>query len=89
MLKIVRTPMIPAGDTLRLEGRIIGPWVDELRRACEPGLAAGVPLALDVAEVAFMDRRGASLLKDLIDGGVAILNCPAFVSEQLKALSPC
>jgi hypothetical protein len=74
---------------LRLEGRVIGPWVDELRRSCEQALEGGAPLTLDVAEVAFVERDGIHLLRRLIDRGVAVVNCPAFVIEQLKAGSPC
>jgi hypothetical protein len=87
MLRIVRLQPTDDGATLRLEGRVIGPWVDELRRSCDRVLATGATLTLDVSEVAFLERDGVRLLKDLIDGGVAVVNCPAFVTEQLKALS--
>lgn len=89
MLRIMRLQMAPGRATLRLEGRVIGPWVDELERSCEQVLAGGHALTLDVADVAFVEPRGARLLKALLARGVAVENCPAFVSEQLKALSPC
>jgi hypothetical protein len=89
MLRIVALERPGDGPTLSLEGRVIGPWVDELRRACEGVLATGAALTVDLAEVTFVERDGVRLLKDLAASGVAILNCPAFVTEQLKALSPC
>jgi hypothetical protein len=89
MLRIVALETPRNGATLSLEGRIIGPWVDELRRSCDRILAAGGTLILDLAEVAFVERDGVRLLRDLVDSGVAVVNCPAFVTEQLKALSPC
>jgi len=89
MLRIVALEKPGAGATLSLEGRVIGPWVGELRRSCERILATGAPLTLDLTEVAFVERNGVRLLKDLVDGGVTVVNCPAFVSEQLKALLPC
>jgi anti-anti-sigma regulatory factor len=89
MLRIVAVERPGDGPTLSLEGRVIGPWVDELRQSCERILATGVTLTLDLSEVAFVERNGVRLLKDLIDSGVALVNCPAFVTEQLKALSRC
>lgn len=89
MLRIVALETPTDGARLRLEGRVIGPWVGELRQSCEQILASGATLTLDLAEVAFVERDGLRLLRHLVDGGVAVVNCPAFVSEQLKALSPC
>lgn len=73
--------------TLSLEGRIIGPWVEELRQICDRILATGVTLSLDLAEVAFVEQDGAWLLKRLVDSGVTVVTCPPFVREQLAALS--
>lgn len=87
MLRIVTVERQGNGATLTLEGRVIGPWVDELRQSCERILGSGVPLTLDLTEVAFVERDGVRLLKHLVEGGVAVVNCPAFVCEQLKALT--
>ena len=89
MLRIVALEKPGDEATLSLEGRIIGPWVDELRQSCDLILATGASLTLDLTEVAFVERDGVRLLKNLADDGVAVVNCPAFVYEQLKALSPC
>jgi len=89
MLRIVALERPRTGTALTLEGRLIGPWVDELRRSCELILATGASLTLDLSEVAFVERRGVRLLQNLVDGGVTVANCPAFVCEQLKALSRC
>ena len=70
---------------LRLEGRVIGPWVDELRRSCEPVLASGARLTLDLFEVSFIDRDGIDLFRSLREREVALTNCSPFVAEQLKA----
>lgn len=89
MLRIV---VLATGDdraTLHLEGRVIGPWVDELSRSCERILATGASLTLDLGEVAFVERDGARLLRNLVDSGVTVVKCPAFVNEQLEALSRC
>ena len=85
MLRIVQVET--GGDTpiLRLEGRVIGPWVDALRQSCEPALAGGARLALDLSEVSFVDRTGVELLRSLKKRQVALLNCSGFVAELLKA----
>jgi hypothetical protein len=89
MLRIVALERPGDGVTLTLEGRVIGPWVDELRQSCERILARGGGLTLDLGEVLFVERDGVRLLRSLVDGGVAVVNCPAFVGEQLKALARC
>ena len=89
MLRIVELERPGNGATLSLEGRVIGPWVDELRQSCERVLATGAALTLDLTEVTFVERDGVRFLKNLVDSGVAVVNCPAFVTEQLRALSPC
>jgi hypothetical protein len=89
MLRIVSLGEREEGVTLALEGRVIGPWVEELRRSCERALDARATLTLDLAEVAYVERDGVRLLQRLVGGGVTVVNCPAFVSEQLKALSRC
>jgi hypothetical protein len=78
-----------SATTLTVEGRVVGPWVDELRRACQRVLVTGAELTLDLHEVAFVERDGLELLQSLEDRGVTVVNCPAFVREQLKALSRC
>jgi len=70
---------------LRLEGRLIGPWVEELRRSCDRVLPTGAKLTLDFSEVSFVDRKGIELIRTLGNRNVALLNCSAFVAEQLKA----
>jgi ABC-type transporter Mla MlaB component len=89
MLRIAATHGPGNGATMTLEGRVIGPWVDEVRRACERALVTCEALTLDLHEVAFVDRDGLELLKDLADRGVTVVNCPVFLHEQLRALSRC
>ena len=72
--------------TLRLEGRIVGPWVEELRRAClEQGAAARRPLTIDLRDVTFIDPAGIALFDELFPK-VTLINCSLFATEQLKAV---
>ena len=70
---------------LRVEGRITGSSVEELRRACEVHTFADeVQLSLDLADVSFADVAGIVLLKELRSRGVGLVRINPFMSEQLK-----
>lgn len=73
------------GVTLRLEGRVVGPWIAELREACETALAHKQTLVLDLSEVMFASRAGLALLLDLRAQGVVLAGCSPFLSQQLEA----
>lgn len=85
MLKIVLTEGTKEMPTLKLEGRVIGPWVEELRGSCESVFSRGGRLALDLSEVSFVDRDGVELFRSLRRRQVTLLNCSSFVAELLKA----
>ena len=69
--------------TVRLEGRLVGAWVDEVRRACEPFLGNGADLTVDFSRVSFVDRDGVALCRQLRRGRAALQNCSPFVKEQI------
>ncbi|MGH7375529.1 MAG: STAS domain-containing protein [Candidatus Rokuibacteriota bacterium] len=85
MLKIEVSEMQQERVTVHLEGQMVGPWVDELRRACEPLLTNGHALILDFSKVSFVDRAGVALCGRLKQGGATIQNCSPFVKEQIDA----
>jgi anti-anti-sigma regulatory factor len=55
--------------TLKLEGKLVGLWVDELRRACQSWLPAlgGRSLRLDMRGVSFVDAEGQQLLREIYE----------------------
>jgi hypothetical protein len=73
-----------ANECLVVEGRVAGPYVDELARAL--GDAAGMN-AIDVSGVGYVDAAGARLLRRLVKQGIAIRGSSAFVAETLKGAS--
>jgi hypothetical protein len=73
------------GTCVDLEGQIIGPWVGELGRICEPLLGGTRPLTLDLAAVSFVGRDGVDLLARLRHARVTLRNCSRLIDEQLKA----
>jgi hypothetical protein len=71
---------------LRAEGRLMGRWVEELRRTCDlQGLSDGIRLTLDLTDVSFADVTGIERLKELRTRSVTLLNPSSLVAEHLKA----
>jgi anti-anti-sigma regulatory factor len=71
----------------RVEGRVVGKWVWELRLACDRVLAGtGRRLVLDLRNVSFIDADGIALFHELASRNVALVNCSLFAAEQLRDL---
>ena len=86
MLKITVVESSSEAVRLRAEGRLMGRWVDELRRTCDlHALSNGTRLTLDLADVSFADAAGIELLKELRIRLVTLLSLSSLVAEQLKA----
>ena len=89
MLRITVVESSKTAVTLRVEGRITGPWVEELRSACNiHSVPDNVQLSLDLADIAFADAAGIELLKELGDRGVGLIRTTPFLTEQLKDRTP-
>src|SRR5213593_4943724 len=73
MLRITTT-IRPDGSTVGLEGRLAGPWVDELR-ACWRSLAAtgdARAIRIDLDAVTFIDTAGKALLWAMHEQGAVL-----------------
>jgi ABC-type transporter Mla MlaB component len=84
MLRISQGGAVNHSTTLKLEGRVVGPWVSELRQVCELVLSQGRKLKLDLTDVSFADADGVLMLASFKSRGVTFANCSPFVEEQLK-----
>ena len=86
MLKITVVESSSEAVRLRVEGRLTGRWVEELRRTCDlQGLNDGIRLTLDLADVSFADASGIELLKELRMRLITLLSPSSLLAEQLKA----
>ena len=85
MLKISQARRANHSVTLKLEGRVVGPWVGELRQVCETLLSEGRALTLDLADVTFADADGVAMLTGFKTRGVTLKDCSPFVGEQLRS----
>jgi ABC-type transporter Mla MlaB component len=83
MLKIEVGETWREAVTVHLEGRLVGPWVDEVRRTCEPFLGSAVTLTVDLSRVSFVDREGVALCRRLRQSHAWLRNCSRFVKEQI------
>jgi anti-anti-sigma regulatory factor len=68
--------------TVRVTGRLAGPWVAELERSLV-SRKDGEDLVLDLTDVTFVDHAGLVFLRTLRYEGRVRLRCSAFVAEQL------
>jgi len=71
----------------RLEGNLIGPWVEELRQLSNEALLQNRALTLDLEKLWFTNQQGAELLHDLHHRRVSQTNSSHFISQQLLAVS--
>ena len=84
MLKISIISDSDQAIELQLEGKLVGPWVEELRKLSDEALSLQKNVSLDLERGWFVDSRGVALLRDLAKRQVSEVNCSQFVSQQLK-----
>ena len=85
MLKIVfDSSRSTTGQTLHIEGRLAGAWVQELRWHCDRLLAETGRLTLDLAGLWFADAEGVGLLHSLVGRGVMLASPTPFIAAQLR-----
>lgn len=86
MLRITTVESSSAIVCLRVEGRLTGRGVEELRQSCKlHAFSKGTKLTLDLADVAFADADGIKLLNDLKNRDVAFMNLVPFLALQLHS----
>jgi ABC-type transporter Mla MlaB component len=77
----------PEGVRLRLEGKLIHPWVGELVQVwmdLATRLPRQTPLDVELSEVSFVDERGKALLASMVKGGCSLHGTGPFVSAVIE-----
>ena len=64
-----------AGPTIKLEGKLFGPWIEEIVRVVAAGTISGVHPRLDLSEVSNVDPAGIVMLRNLIASRVTLVGC--------------
>lgn len=83
MLKITEVSRSDSGITFKLEGKMLAPWVNELRRICTEPPHESRQIRLDLDAVTFLDEAGLELMRELIRQGITIAQCSGFIAELL------
>ena len=71
--------------SLKLEGKVEGPWVEVLKTAwVEAKKSAGSqPIVVDLGAVNFADSRGRALLLEMREQGAALMRASGFMRQTL------
>jgi hypothetical protein len=71
--------------SLKLEGRLEGPWVEVLRKAWEDSMVLldGGKVTIDLGAISFADRNGRELLRELQKKGTTLARVSEFMRHIL------
>lgn len=83
MLKITRV-LKGDFDQIKVEGKLFGPWNDELLHFCTHPRLADVRMHLDLSALSFADRQGIDVLRSLVARGAEITRCSGYVAELMR-----
>ena len=74
---------------LVVEGKLVAPWSDELKAACERARSGlnGRELVIDLKNITTISRQGEDLLLELMKQGVGFGACGVYTSEILKQVA--
>lgn len=87
MLRITAVTTTAQQACLRLEGRLVGPWVAEVETAIRQSTSSMTDIVLDLGGVRFVDEVGIVLLQTLRTQGVTLRRATPFVEELLRTRS--
>jgi anti-anti-sigma regulatory factor len=83
MFRVTESSAGETGAILKLEGKLIQPWVDELSSLLNEGKLSSRS-RLDLSSLSFVDEAGARLLRHLLGQGFQIESCSPYVAELLQ-----
>ena len=84
MLKMTAVRENEQTITLKLEGRIVGPWVEELEKECEKCLLKKNCLILDLSEVSYIDERGINTIRGFLGPRIQSVGGSLFLEGLMK-----
>ena len=84
MLRLTRIASTHRTQTIKIEGKLLGPWVDEVSKSCGADTDPSRRINLDLSALAFVDAAGERLLRDLIARGIEVVACSSYVAELLR-----
>ena len=74
---------------LVVEGKLVAPWSDELKAACERAGSGlnGRELVIDLKNITTISRQGENVLLELMKQGARCRGCGVFTNEILKQVA--
>ena len=83
MLKITELPGPNSTVVLKVEGKLLEPWIDELLRAVASASIGGTMPELDLTSLSYSDQAGTRALSVLVQRGVVIVAASGFMTTLL------
>lgn len=83
MLKITMSENDDGQFVMRLEGKLLEPWVAEFVPLCCASETGSLP-RLDLSNLTFVDEAGLAILREFLVNGGQLERCSPFVAELLK-----
>jgi hypothetical protein len=81
-ISIVQVDSSPA--ILRLEGKLLEPWIGELHEACRKAFDSAASTTLDLTGLLYVDKPGTIALRDLKRRGIKLTGCSPLIAELLR-----
>jgi ABC-type transporter Mla MlaB component len=81
MLRITRQPIDEMTILLKLEGKLLEPWIEELQRSIS---GSANSIELDLSALTFADSAGIIALANLIRRGAKLTACSGYVAALLQ-----
>jgi ABC-type transporter Mla MlaB component len=82
MLRIINTVSAPT-TTICLEGKLLQPWVDEVRHSIDTARAVG-QVRLNLAQLQFADESGLILLQSLPGEQIELVEVPPLITALMR-----
>jgi anti-anti-sigma regulatory factor len=81
MLRITRQPIDETTILFKLEGKLLEPWIEEMKRSISGSVTS---MKLDLSALTFADSAGIQVLGDLIRDGAKLTDCSGYVAALLQ-----
>ena len=81
MLRIRTQPIDETTILVKLEGKLLGPWIEEIQRSIDGSVSS---ITLDLSDLTFADSAGIQVLADLIRHGAKLTACSGYVAALLQ-----
>ena len=83
MLRISTAEQSEDSVLLRVEGRLVSQWADELERQCACWLSSVQEVRLDLSGVTLVDRHAARVLRALLARPIRVVRISQLIADFL------